>query len=756
MKSNMKKVVLALLIAVLNSAAVRAAPETASPKMYADDFVKLCEEGKAQEVEKALRENRADVDAIGYSDMTGLMTGIVKRRPDVVDVLLKFHPEVDKQNARGYTALMFAAENGQTEMAETLLNAGANGELYDTYGGKTAFFMACENTDDPKLVRLLMAHGADVERKDKDGLTPLMAAVMNGHCEVEKVLIEAGVNIEESNSFGMTALLYAINGGVEAARILLDVGAKLEAKNENFNLGFHCTDEGGNAVPEIMIRKGNTVLHCAAAAGNAALAELLIKAGADVHARNGEGDTPIMLAAEGGHKNVIDVFLKVEDELRASGAAETVAEERATDDHMGMTPFMFAATAPESAEALDALLEYGVNLSARDENDHDVLWFLSKNWHMPEDEKKRLADKISAMIETKIDKFFALCEAGKTEEVEKALTGQRYFTVDAQDDKDRTPLMVAIAARYPSVADVLLKFNPELDIQDKEGATALIYAARNDLPEVAEKLLKANADVSLRDADGMTALVAACFYTDDTELVQLFILYGADTEQDASNHDLKFAQRAHGAHANYTPLIAAIEQGHLSVMRTLIDAGVNIEKTGGEDSYSPLYYAALRGDDAMRVLLDAGADVNGRAGFGSKGALRGAVEKGSAEAVERLVKAGARYNDPDIYGITPFMAAAEMGHKNVVDFFLNSGMIQDKVSLVNATSDVGWTAAMFAAHSNHSADVLGVLLDFGADVNVRDNQSHNVLWHLMQNRDMPVAEKKLCADKINALMRKQR
>ena len=51
------------------------------------------------------------------------------------------------------------------------------------------------------IVRLLIAHGADVNAQSSSGNTPLMYACAGGHEDVVRVLLEAGAHVEVSLSF---------------------------------------------------------------------------------------------------------------------------------------------------------------------------------------------------------------------------------------------------------------------------------------------------------------------------------------------------------------------------------------------------------------------------------------------------------------------------------------------------------------------------------------------------------------------------
>jgi ankyrin repeat protein len=84
-------------------------------------------------------------------------------------------------------------------------------------------------------VRLLLEFGAEVDRRDGSGRTPLIAACREGeegHDEVVRVLLDAGADVDASEETGRRALYYACAAGhTLTARLLLDRGADVSARH---------------------------------------------------------------------------------------------------------------------------------------------------------------------------------------------------------------------------------------------------------------------------------------------------------------------------------------------------------------------------------------------------------------------------------------------------------------------------------------------------------------------------------------------
>jgi hypothetical protein len=112
-------------------------------------------------------------------------------------------PYVDvKGGSGGLTALMHAARGGHREVAELLLDWGADVHKRADKNGRTALIIAalhgrCE------VVDLLLARGADARAKEAQGWTALTCAAGNGHQGVVDVLLAQDPDVSAHNSEGV-------------------------------------------------------------------------------------------------------------------------------------------------------------------------------------------------------------------------------------------------------------------------------------------------------------------------------------------------------------------------------------------------------------------------------------------------------------------------------------------------------------------------------------------------------------------------
>ena len=101
--------------------------------------------------------------------------------------------------------------------------AGASDDL------DTAIFMA-----DTSGAQAAIAQGANVNEKDKGGITPLMETADLGRPEITRLLIEKGADVNAVDKNGYTPLMHAAaTGRTEVAQILMDKGADINAKGKD-------------------------------------------------------------------------------------------------------------------------------------------------------------------------------------------------------------------------------------------------------------------------------------------------------------------------------------------------------------------------------------------------------------------------------------------------------------------------------------------------------------------------------------------
>ncbi|MDA0149069.1 ankyrin repeat domain-containing protein [Vibrio sp. LaRot3] len=300
---------------------------------------------------KQLIAAKANPNIIDKSAMTALMYAVKNNHADVVDELLKAKTNVDFADQRGFTALMMASWEGNATIVEKLLAANAAVDVQSTngYNAQTALIYASEKGHMEVVKQLLKANPRTYIR-DNFGKSPLDHAKESGYAEIVNLLEQyqppAYSSLPKDQALCQQTLtqqeqeplLYAIdNDCAETVHKLLNEGAN----------------------PNLVNRYGNTALMMAAANRNPVVAQLLIKAKADVNAAEAEyGSTALMTASSQGSLEVVDLLLKAGvNNIEAKNKwGDTALMKAVLSDHAATVERLVAANA-----SLDTLGRYKLN-----------------------------------------------------------------------------------------------------------------------------------------------------------------------------------------------------------------------------------------------------------------------------------------------------------------------------------------------------------------------------------------------------------
>ncbi len=183
-----------------------------------------------------------------------------------------------------------------------------------------------------------------------------------------------------------------------------------------------------------------------------------------------------------------------------------------------------------------------------------------------------------------------------------------------------------------------------------------------------------------------------------------------------------------------TRLADAAMNGDRDGVRSLLKQHADVNGAQGDGS-TALHWAAYKDDVEMaKLLLAAGADVKARTREGEITPFFMACSNGDAALVEAMLKAGADANSVKSNGTTALMAAAGSGNADAVKLLLDHG------AQVNVKESAhGQTAAMFAAALGRDA-VIRLLAEHHADLNVAT--SSRKLEHVRFDQDGNVVEER--------------
>ena len=259
---------------------------------------------KHEQVVEQLIISRADLEARDNVQQTPLHYATRWGNTKIVQLLIEKNPSIlEAKDKYGRTPLFSAILSGNEQVVEEVIKSGADLEARDKYGQQTPLHYASSEQGNIKIVQLLLEKNPILlETKNEFGNTPLYESVNSVHWpdvgidwynyESVKLLHGAGANLNTTNKNGKTPLHAAVSKSHPAdpreelennkrmVEFLLKNKANIAARDKHGNIPLHDAGHYFNS-------EENTSHYI-----NCHIVKLLIDAGSDLEAKNHRGKTP--------------------------------------------------------------------------------------------------------------------------------------------------------------------------------------------------------------------------------------------------------------------------------------------------------------------------------------------------------------------------------------------------------------------------------------------------------------------------------
>ncbi len=366
------------------------------------------------------------------------------------------------------------------------------------------------------VIALLLTNTAIVSAQE------ILEATREGDIgKVESLLKTDPGLVNETDDRNCTALHFACNGNfIDIIRLLLANGADITAKDVD----------------------GDTPLHWAAYAGHTGIATVLIERGAPVEALNKRSDAPIHYAARRGHIEIVVLLIENGADVNAQ-------------NHGGETPVLRASLGNHIGIAR-ILIDAGADLEIKDSYGRTPLLLVAR-------------------------------ETGDVETAKFLISAGANF--DVVDNYGGTPLLLSAWRGFRPLVNLLLDEGAKLPTEKGQVEEITSNAATKGLARLFGELATSGVDFMMENENGGSLLHSAA------------------------------------------------EGGSTEIVETLLGKGLGVNEQD-RYGWTPLHYAAKKGrTDAARLLIDRGADIDKRtlAGY----TPRGLAEEFDRGDVARLLEA---------------------------------------------------------------------------------------------------------------------
>ena len=641
--------------------------------------------------------------------------------------------EVDEKDREGNTLLHIAADVGQVQVVQLLVQCGASVLTRNKAGltppqlaahrhqrqGRSRVsdtswkrFRAACHKGNMDTVKSLLCHDITVCDRGKGGATGLHLASQSGHTHVASLLIDLGAEINAVNSSQQTPLHLACNGRqLEMVALLVERGADVVAQDKT----------------------GQTALHVACERGEVEMATLLLQHNAVIHTHNKAGHTPFVVACLQGHWDLADLLLSHLSNINGPVCVG------------GVDTLLHLARRYGSAQLAHFLLQHGASVDVKNKygltalhlaclaGHTDIVKLLIA--HRP-DLDMRIRKGSSPLVAVHVTRHKGSCHTflfdrvdvdaqceGGCAALQEAYKGQDTArlrtllhgmstistntssgtTLDTANGNDQTEtlhhlllyddvrfiihipeclssLHIAAIKGQTQIAKLLVQHGAAVDMCDHGGCTPLYWACISGHTAIVKLLLQRHTDVNICTSGGETPLHWACI-SGHTASVKLLLEHHADVNISTSG--------------GWTPLFWACAFGHTVIVKLLLEHHADFD-ISTSDGKTPLYWACVCGNiPIVKLLLQRQADVN-ISTSDDVTPLYWACAFGHTAIVKLLLQHQADIDISTSDGETPLMAACYFGHTDTAIHLLQSG--------ADATmkTKTGYTALDLALHKGHS------------------------------------------------------
>ncbi|XP_067667462.1 ankyrin repeat domain-containing protein 50-like [Haliotis asinina] len=480
----------------------------------------------------------------------------------------------------------------------------------------------------------------------------------------------------------------------------------------------------------------------------------------DIDSREGTyGRTPVMLAAQGGHKILFEFLrekgcnMSLLDNMENNilhmacygGHIAIVKFVLSLDivdinsrEHYGRTCVMIAAYRGRM-DVLKYLVKQGGDVSLLDKTGDNILHIACRGGHVVmvkyiisqdivDINSKGRGARSVGMVAAQVGyrSIFDLCACagcnltavdakgnnilhvailgGHTRMVKHVLA-QRHVNINSRGMNGKTPLIFAAFKGHKDVFDSILDEGGDPSLVDKKGDNILHWVCRGGHVEMVKYVISQNfTDINSRGHYGMTPIMVVAF-KGNRRVFDLVLSKGADTSLVDNNCDNILHWVCRG--------------GQVEMVKYVISQNFTDINSRGHYGMTPIMVAAVQGHrQVYDLVMSKGGDASLVDTYGDN-ILHWVCRGGHVEMVKYIISQNfTDINSKGEYGRTPMMVAAVKGHRRVLDLVMSKG---GDASLVDTHGD---NILHLASGQGHVTMVKHILSNTSVNVNAKNKHGN--------------------------------
>ncbi|XP_067661560.1 ankyrin repeat domain-containing protein 50-like [Haliotis asinina] len=619
----------------------------------------LAAENGHKDVVKLLADKEADVSIVDETGDNILHCACRGGDAEVVKYILSQEMvEINSLGHRKKTPVMVAGQEGHMEVVELLAKLRADLSLSDE-SGSNILHTASYRGHIGIVKYILSLNSVDVNSRGWKSRTPVMVAAKQGHKEVVKLLVQHGTDLSLRDKLGNVVQTACYRRQIDVVKYVLSLNS-VDIKNRGWKKRIPemiATELRNEEVVELLVKNeadlsltdedGHTILHLVSYKGCVDVLKYLLSLNyLDINSRGWNKMTPVMLAADHGHKEVIELLINHRADLSAiDKVGNNILHIACESGHVDVVQYLL------SLKLLDINSRVWNNwtpvMSATEEGHKEVIELLIN--HRAD---LSIIDKGGNNI------LHIACESGHIDVVQYFLS-LNCLDINSRGWRKWTPVMLAAYHGHNEVIKLLINHTADLSISGKGGDNILHIACQSGHTDVVQYLLSLNSlDINSRGWKKRTPVMLAA-KGGHKEVIELLINHRADlsTIDKVGNNILHIA----------------CESGHIDVVQYLLSLDSLDINSRGWKKRTPVMLAAKGGHkEVIELLINHRADLS-VSGKGGDNILHIACESGHIDVVQYLLS----LNSLDINSRgwkkrTPVMLAAKRGNRDVVKLLVEN------------------------------------------------------------------------------------